>query len=240
MEPSNTLTPPPVPDKVKKKFHSNGTSKEYLGHSVICPLPLDSPFRQILTNIRNDLRNSRFEHLFANEALLPEANWHTTIFICLRDQERGPDAMPREDLGGDNLTGKPYDDLLEYTRGRVGNMRLDQQLKPPYYFEVTRQVPRVDYSIGLKLEPIGATKEALGKLRERLSQQTRIVIHDEKNYVSHITLAYLLQHPTKEESTQISQLIEQHLNDRIQTIEFDRVGLFSFRDMQSFVCEVEL
>jgi hypothetical protein len=229
-----------LPPKVVKKFHPDGSSKAYLGHSIICRLPQHSPLADTLRKLRTELSEHTHSGLFRNEALLPESSWHMTVFIGVRDLERGAHVMPREGYATDikNRSGLegPYNEWLAYTTQQVRGIVLQQQMRPPYSLLVERSAPEIDYSIGLRLRATSDTEVKLEHLRQQLAQQ--IGITPPSNYVFHVTLAYLLRDPTTREAQELKALVETHLANAPQAVEFPEVALCSFENMQGFNPEV--
>lgn len=231
----------PLHPKVIKKFHHDGSSKTYLGHSVICRLPQDSPLAATLRGLRQDLSQHRHSELFMNESLLPASSYHTTVFICVRDLERGANVMPgdghaQEIKKRSGLTG-PYDEWLQYTTQQVQEVSLEDEMRPPYRFFVEKEVPQIGYSIGVRLKATPDTSPKLAHLRKQLEKKTGITAPD--SYVFHVTLAYLLRAPTPEEANELKALIESHLANAPEIVEFPAASLCSFENMQGFTPQVK-
>lgn len=236
------MSTPPLHPKVVKKFHHDGSSKPYLGHSVICQLPLDSPLAVILKGVRQELSQHKHSELFRNEALLQDTGYHMTVFICVRDQERGPNVMPGEGYATDikersGLEG-PYDEWLEYTIQKSRAVALEEHMRPPYRFSVEKEIPQIGYSIGVRLGATPETRPKLAHVRQQLSDHIGIPPPD--SYVFHVTLAYLLRDPTPEEASELKALVESHLAQAPEFVEFPTVGLCSFENMQGFTRQVTL
>ncbi|KFY27532.1 hypothetical protein V493_03436 [Pseudogymnoascus sp. VKM F-4281 (FW-2241)] len=230
----------PLHPKVIKKFHHDGSSKTYRGHSVICQLPPDSPLTATLRSLRQTLSQHRHADLFKNEALLPDSGYHMTVFICVRDLERGENVMPREGYATDikqrsGLTG-PYDEWLEYTIRQVRDVALKEHMRPPFTFSVEKELPQIKYSIGVRLQATPDTRPKLADLREQLAELTGITAPN--SYVFHVTLAYLLREPTAEEADELKALIEGHLANAHKIVELPAVSLCSFENMQGFTPQV--
>lgn len=229
-----------LPPKVIKKFDHDGSSKTYLGHSVICQLPHDSPLAATLRGLRQTLSQHKHSELFKNEALLPASSYHMTVFICVRDLERGENVMPKDGYAPEitersGLRG-PYDEWLEYTIQKVQDVSLEDQMRPPYMFFVEKEVPQIGYSIGVRLEATPDTSPKLAHLREQLEDLTGITAP--ASYIFHVTLAYLLRVPTPQEGNELKALVESHLANAPETVEFPAVSLCSFENMQGFTPEV--
>lgn len=224
-----------MPSKVVKKFHHDGSSKTYLGHSLVCPLPCNSDLAATLKNLRKGLSEHRLSFLFNNEALLPDSSWHMTVFICIRDQERAEDVMPRDGYAANlkndvGLTG-PYNDWLLYTIKQVEGLELKPDARPPYRLVIDKNVPRIRYSIALRLHP---TTDSLLKLRDQLAQQTGIKHTNHDSFAFHITLAYLLREPTQVKAEELGNFVEHYLENGPAEVEFRTVSLCAFEDMQRF------
>lgn len=231
---------PSLHSKVIKKFHHDGTSKTYLGHSVICQVPPDSLLGATLKGLRQELSQHEHSELFKNKALLPDTNYHVTIFICVRDLERGADVMPREGYATDikersGLTG-PYDEWLEYTKQQVRAIPMEEHMRPPYSLLLDKEIPQIGYSIGIRLRATPDTSIRLADLRQQIAQLTGIKAPD--SYVFHVTLAYLLRDPTTKEADELKALVESHLDKVPEVVELPTVGLYSFENMQGFAPQV--
>ncbi|KAL4886898.1 RNA ligase/cyclic nucleotide phosphodiesterase [Aspergillus karnatakaensis] len=229
-----------MPKGSVKKFTPDGESKLYQGHSVIALLPENSPLRDTLKQIRQALENHELaETAFPNDALLPEDSWHMTVFICVRDLERNQQVMPRPGYADNikkvsGLEG-PYDEWLEYTISTLQGLELDDTLKPPYELTVKRQIPEIKHTIGLALEPHSSS--LLG-LRERLSEATGIELRSPDAFQFHLTIAYMTRHLNEEEKDALKGLVEDILQYGPDTVQFGKVELCSFQDMQAFEPEV--
>ncbi|KFY40146.1 hypothetical protein V494_03619 [Pseudogymnoascus sp. VKM F-4513 (FW-928)] len=204
---------PPLHPKVVKKFHHDGSTKTYRGHSVICQLAPDSPLAVALKGLRQELSQHKLSELFKDEALLPGTNYHTTIFICVRDLERGENVMPGEGYATEikensGLTG-PYDEWLEYTIKQVRAVSLEESMRPPYKFTLGNEIPPIGYSIGVRLHATPDTTSKIAHLRQQLAQATGIAV--QYSNVFHVTLAYLLRDPTENEADELKTLVESHL-----------------------------
>jgi hypothetical protein len=228
----------PLPPKVIKKFHHDGSSKTYLGNSVICQLPQDSPLAATLRGLRQTLSQHEHSDLFKNEALLPASSYHMTVFICVRDLERGENVMPKDGYAPEikersGLTG-PYDEWLEYTIQQVEKVSLEDKMQPPYKFFVEKEAPHIGYSIGVRLEATPDTSPKLAELRYQLERFTGITAP--ASYIFHVTLAYLLRMPTPEEATELKALVESHLANAPDIVEFPAASLCSFENMRLSRC----
>ncbi|KAL4971002.1 RNA ligase/cyclic nucleotide phosphodiesterase [Aspergillus stella-maris] len=235
-----------MPDKSVKKFYPDGTSKVYRGHSVISPLPRDSPLRTTLNEVYDALSNHDLrEDLFPEEALLPPDSWHMTVFIGIRDLERGANVMPgdghadyiKKEWG---LNGS-YEQWLDYTKAQLESQGgLSFKAAPPYELKVEKDIDQIVYHIAIPLDPTPETWAKLTNARNQLSDQTgiRFPNHDTPRF--HITMAYLVRGPEYDEATELKELVDDILVEAPDTVEFPSVGLHSFEDMQSFKLEVDL
>jgi hypothetical protein len=224
-------------EMVVKKFNPDGSSKQYLGHSVICQLPPDSHLTRVLRDLRSELSQHHLSSLFAGEALLPDDSYHCTIRVGIRDQQRGENVMPgdgyAEELKDRRGLNGPYEDWLDWSVSTLRGTQLDGSTAPPYTMVLSQGPPICDYSIGLVLEPTPDTAEKIQNFRQLLGQKWGLPVP--KNTVYHITLAYLLRAPTKDESNELKALVQARLADVERVIEFSTVDLCSFEDMQGFV-----
>ncbi|OBT63742.1 hypothetical protein VE03_06192 [Pseudogymnoascus sp. 23342-1-I1] len=143
------------------------------------------------------------------------------VFICVRDLERVENVMPGEGYATDikerrGLTG-PYDEWLEYTIQKVQAVALGEHMQPPYSFVVEKEIPRIGYSIGVRLRATPDTSPKFAHLSQQLAQLTDITAPDSN--VSHVTLAYLLRDPTPKEADDLKALVESHLAKALEIVE---------------------
>ncbi|KAI9373833.1 RNA ligase/cyclic nucleotide phosphodiesterase [Aspergillus egyptiacus] len=233
-----------IPPKTAKKFHPDGTPKQYRGHSVICPLPASSTFRPTLRRIQASLRAHPLSStLYPGAALLPESSWHTTVFIGIRDRERAEAVMPRggyaEDLKRASGLQGPYEEWLAYMTSRVRGMEVDPGARPPYRLEILRTIPEIKYSISIRLRQRDDGDDGNGgslvRLRDQLSEKTGIRHENHEGFRFHITLAYMLREVSGEEATELKRVVEGVLqSDAPEDVVFDEVSLCSFETMGGF------
>lgn len=249
---------PTLHPSVARKFHQDGTSKTFRGHTVICELPPDSPLATALNALRDELSGHKHSELFRNEALLPASSWHMTVFDIMCDQKRGVTNMPGEGYAIDikersGLTG-PYKDWLEYSLQKVQGLALPEDMRPPYSMVLEKKGFVAAHGLELKLKAgdsaelgrgmelkLRATSDTAVKLdyiRNRLAQQ--IGVTPPSNYYYHLTLAYLLREPTPTEAEGLVAVIERHLASAPEVVEFPKVDFCSFEDMQAFKSQVAL
>jgi hypothetical protein len=251
------MAAPALHPSVNRKFHHDGSSKTFRGHTVICGLPSDSPLATTLRGLRQELSQHKHSDLFSNEALLPESSYHMTVFDIMCDQKRGANTMPGEGYATDikercGLTG-PYEDWLEYSTQKVQAFVLPENMRPPYNMIIEKKGHLAAHGIELKLKPddsaelgrgvelkLRTTSDSVEKLdyiRNKLAQQ--IGITPPSNYYFHLTLAYLLRDPTPTEVEELEAVIERHLTSAPAVVEFPRVDFCTFEDMQAFTSLVK-
>nr|XP_040698850.1 uncharacterized protein ASPSYDRAFT_93067 [Aspergillus sydowii CBS 593.65]OJJ55044.1 hypothetical protein ASPSYDRAFT_93067 [Aspergillus sydowii CBS 593.65] len=236
---------PSMPAGSRKKFTPDGTSKPYHGHSVICHVPPDSPLRPTLNRIRAALASHPLaQSILPGECILPDESSHMTVFICVRNRERGENVMPwlgahaQAAVDQIGLDGD-YNEWLDYTASRVAALAetLSPAAQPPYVLDLAPEIPPIGATIGLRLHP---RDDALWDLREELSAATGIRHDNHDDYKFHVTLAYTVRQVMPDEEAELRAVVEKELVDAPSTVVFPRVALCSFEDMQNFDVEVVL
>jgi hypothetical protein len=220
----------PYPSTVPIKYDPDGNAQAYVGNSVICPLSPSSLLYGSLLSLREKLRNSSFAHLFARDALMEPANWHTTVFIGARDKIRSKGYWPK-DLPSD----VPQDEVL------TDKLRkFDLQCTPPYRMKVS-SVGRTKYSINVQLTPETAEEEGrLKDLRNRLSDYLGIRHPQHDSFTFHLTLAYLLRWLDDGQKQELDALLQEHFETMPAQMELGRPTFCTFQNMKGWSPVLEL
>lgn len=174
---------------VGNKFNKDGSPKEFLGNTIICHIPKDSPTYLFLLKIVMLLKKQPWGKKFS---FLPPSSLHMTVFEGVRDDRR---RLPFW------TTKLPLDAPLEQIDHLL--MNLWPTLPKPKSFKMRWKYLEIDDTIGINLKPISKDiEQEMRYYRDLLSEQTGIRTRNHNHYGFHITIAYLIQRLTLKELLQ--------------------------------------
>jgi hypothetical protein len=146
--------------------------------------------------------------------------------------------MPREGCAtdvkqrnGDILDG-PCNEWLQWTVGQLRGRELAGCMAPPHGKNLASEIPRIDYSIAIKLVPRPETSQNIASVREWLALHTGLPRPTSTDF--HITLVYLLRTTSEEERIELTALVQGHMLEASREIVFPVVDLCSFENLQVF------
>jgi hypothetical protein len=216
------------PGGVRGKFYPTGQVREWPGNTIICPVEPDTTLHQALKAVQEAAMTEPAMRKFT---LLPTSSLHMTLFEGVDlDHRRAPywpGALPVDAPLA--VANKWCEDKLRTFHTGGGHFRM----RPDAGFSV----PKIaDFSI--RLDPADAAQNTqLRALRDRLSALLQIRAPGHDRYRFHITLAYLIQWLTPDETDTVQQLFRRWLAQiGAATPEFviGPPAFCTFRDMFAF------
>ncbi|KAJ6584630.1 RNA ligase/cyclic nucleotide phosphodiesterase [Mycena capillaripes] len=220
-----------APGSAEAKYNSwlhplSFASQPFPGNTIISHIsPSSHPgLYDSLLVLYDKLKNSHLSHLYV---LLPPSSWHITVFEGVCDQVRYSSLWP-DDLSID----ASLEDCTSLYENKLSTF--DLQCDSPYHLSVKGFYPLYGL-IALDLEPSTAEENArIRDLRDRLSGVLRIRAGSHDTYPFHLTLAYLLRSPTKDQDKELVKLLVDHFEGMSKQLELGAPEFCSFEDMFTF------
>lgn len=209
------------------KFDAQGRALPYAGASIVCHVPLFTPFSDYLVAIRDRLRASAFASCLS---LVPPESYHMTVFEGAvdrrRTREQWPAALPLE---------APLATAIEHVADRLRGFALDCALP----LRMRLAAPAEQTCLGmLRLLPADdAEARKLARLRDRLSARLGIRRQDHASYPFHITLGYLLRALDPAQIAQAGLFLGSlcaELGAALDTLDFGAPEFCTFEDMRAY------
>lgn len=227
--------PQGVPRDVGRKFNADGSVHPFAGNTFVGHLGQqgeDFAYFDALLDIYRDLPRHAFTRKMA---VLPPSSYHVTLFGGLNDIDRINGPWPA-DIPRDTRIEKANDMYLE----RLERLpRLVPEGAAPFDF-VLDQLPKpsLDGAPNIPLRPADeATAARLQALRDRLSALTGLRRPDHDRYRYHMTIGYIFQYLTAEESSEL-RAAQGRWMERLAAMQrplrIRRFDYCVFRDMYAF------
>lgn len=212
------------PSGVGMKFNIDGSVRAFPGNTIICHLPQTSKLSAALLVLYEQLRSSTLAHLYT---LLPPPSWHMTMFEGVLDALRSPGFWP-DDIPVDAALGD-CDQLFER------KLAIFDLAGPPHFdLEIAGWQPLID-GIGLRLRATNEFEEdRMRRLRDRLSETLQIRHPQHDTYVFHLSIAYLIRHPTDFERNELSAMLNGVLSGMPSEFSLGAPEFCRFEDMFEF------
>ncbi|KAJ6511929.1 RNA ligase/cyclic nucleotide phosphodiesterase [Mycena vitilis] len=209
------------------KFDKEGNVQPFPGNTilgVISPSSEPELYASLLA-LHGKLKNIHLSNLYV---LLPPASWHMTVFEGVCDQVRNFAAWP-DDLPND----ASLEECNSLYEKKLSSFDLRCDPASPR-FAITGFYPLYGI-IGLRLQPNTPEEETrLRGLRDRLSNLLRIRAGNHNAYSFHITIAYLLRTPNKDQDEELMMLLTDHFNGMPKQFEPGPPEFCTFADMFTF------
>ncbi len=184
---------------VGQKFHADGTPRPFPGSTQITHIPPDSDLFRSLARILDEAAR---EPVMQKFALMPRSSLHMTLMDGIDDEHRAPPLWPRPVPVTASLeTAREWcgDQLKDFHTGRTGDFRMVQR-------------PAASKNVSAFLVLLQPADEAMDReirgLRDRLSDRLQIREPGHDTYGFHITLGYLIEHLTPEETSAFGELYQ--------------------------------
>ncbi|MGJ3699750.1 DUF1868 domain-containing protein [Variovorax sp. AFSI2.2] len=230
--PAHTVQPHRAPHDVGRKFRADGTVQPFAGNTFIGHVGqqgADFDMFDRLLDVYRDLPRQSFARKLS---ILPPSSYHVTVFVGLNEVDRGRPRWPGE--------FSPDTPMEAVTRIYAERMRaLDATTTEPYDFVVDgKPALRSEGTLQIKLKPARAeTKNRLDAVRGQLSRLTGLRDANHERYQYHLTLGYLHQFLTPEESAEMLQASEnwaRNVSELGQPLLIRKLQFCAFRDMFAF------
>jgi hypothetical protein len=211
------------PSGVPNKFDDHGRVQQFAGNTIICPLAEGSSLYQRLLPLIEELRQHELSRLYT---LLPPSSWHMTLFEGVVDQRRGPGQWPK-DLDVNATLEKCTSHFKEKLSTFDVNTPLPIRVTP-----AAIEFPRSLSGIRVRLEP--HNEEALRDLRNRLSDLLQIRGKKHDVYGFHLSLAYMINFPTRRQEEQLLEVFLKHFEMIPKTATLEWPAFCEFDDMFAY------
>ena len=186
----------------------------------------DNELYKSLRQLYDELAASPLAPLFA---LLPPESWHMTVLEGVCEQVRTPGYWPH-DLPAD----APLEQCTALFTEKLKKFDIGDDGEPPYRMAVAG-FSSFTVGIGIALRAQTADEEArLRGLRGRLSDTLQIRHPHHDLYGLHISMAYFLRYLDPQQTSELSQLLQEHLEAMPKEFELGAPEFCTFENMFSF------
>jgi len=218
----------PYPADVDRKFDARGGVLRFTGNTVLSHIALGTTASNALIAVRDAIKNRSFSHCLA---FTPPTSYHMTVLEGARDKVREPGHWPA-DLPLDT----PLDICTAHFERKLANFQLDAPL--PFRMRIVEFSARRDSGATVRLEPIdGAENRKLRCLRDRIADLLQIRAPGHEQYGFHVTLAYLMNWMSEEQTEEYLSLQPdclRFLQKNVPVLELDAPEFCVFNDMYAF------
>jgi hypothetical protein len=192
------------PSGVGRKFSVEGGVLRFPGNTIIAHLSPNDQLWGSLMELYHKLEKNPLSSIFT---LLPPASWHMTVFEGVCDQVRKPRYWPK-----DLSMEAPLSECNDLFARKLIEFDLrDDETQFRMRIEGIRPLKT---GIGVHLEPETAEEGSkLRGLRDRLSGLLQVRYKQHDHYELHLSVAYFIRHPTKEQEEELRQLLLGHLKN---------------------------
>ncbi|KAG7785168.1 hypothetical protein KL910_004548 [Ogataea haglerorum] len=212
-----------------RKFNTDGTVNKFSGNTVVCHLPQQGEGREMFKRLLDFYREFPIL-LFKNKiSMLPSSSLHMTIFDCMHEYKRRSDSWPKElprDLPMEQCTSWMVKKLTE-ARFEVDlpiRLQVDKS-----YLEQTSHGGMDTWKISLL--PVDEKEEQkIKKLRVGIANALSIPLPSIESYRFHMTIAYINEEFTEEESMQLKR-INDEFHQEGHVVELGLPEICRFDDM---------
>lgn len=219
-----------IPKDTLLKFNPDGSPRPFAGNTVICHLPQQSLFRDVVAALGDGLRSSSFS---GKLAVLPSDSYHVTILSGPNDQDRARYGWP-----SDIPINTPIAECNRIIGERIARFRMHSELPIRFCVDKEKNLAPQRAS-GLQLVPADAKEKLkLRMLRDQMATEVfRYRTADHETFGFHISLAYQMSAFTAEERREYQSRLVHHIPTIIATapvIEFGVPEFCTFGDMYRF------
>lgn len=216
------------PSSVGYKFNADGSPCRFPGNTIVSHVPLGTPLSDALTSVRDTLAAGSYA---ACLALLPPSSYHMTVFEGVTERSRREGPWP-----DGASTDAPLADINRELERRLEGFDLDCPL--PLRMRLDEFNLRRDPGATLRLLPVDEQENRkLRRLRDRLAQRLQLRAPNHEAYGFHISLAYLIDWMTPEQTSEYAAVQAEcfkMLQQRVPVIELGAPEYCVFYDMLAF------
>lgn len=212
------------PNGVGAKFYVDGRVKPFPGNTIICHLDSTCDLSTALSKLYDELQAYRLSRLYT---LLPPSSWHMTVFEGVVDAKREPGYWP-----SDLLVDAPLDDCNKLFERKIEQFHTPLDL--PFEISVKGWQPLVN-GIALRLSPSTESQELqIRSFRDALSRLLHIRHPEHATYEFHLSIAYLIRHPSDDDRFELQSLLDHALARLPARFELGAPEFCHFSDMFEF------
>lgn len=224
-ENSNLNRPPAISEPGKGgKFTKNGDVLAFPGNTFVCHVMPDTPSHHAIVRLQEALKTAPFAKYFS---FLPPSSFHMTVFqgVCMTEEAQAP--FPKGTVQSDGLH-----DITETMLKRL------QPVTFPDPFSIEAIGPFLHSGLGIHVDGKSeADREAMWETRRDLRDALRLDFEDFDAYRFHISLAYLLEWLTPDQSFEIRETLGKlvcELAEKVPEIEIGITEFCTFETMHHF------
>ncbi|KAH3661419.1 hypothetical protein OGAPHI_006826 [Ogataea philodendri] len=212
-----------------RKFKADGTVNKFRGNTVLCHLPQQGPGRDLFKRLLDFYKEFPIL-LFKNKiTMLPSSNLHMTMFDCIHEFKRESEGWPK-DLPRD----PPIEQCNEWMVKTLTETSFDIDLPirlqvDSSYVEQTSHGGMDTWKVALL--PLNSEEEQkIKQLRVGIATALGIPLPTLASYKFHMTIAYINEEFTPEESAQLKALVDK-FHQEARVVELGAPEVCCFEDM---------
>jgi hypothetical protein len=216
------------PHAVGRKFYADGMVRQWPGNTFVGHAGQQGEDFAAFDALLNIYRQMP-RHSFAKKiTMLPPSSYHITVFGALNEEDRGTERWPTQ--------LDPATPLEVVTQDWLRQLQKWPPLEPAVFeFEVLAPQRTSSDAPHVPLRPAdAATAQRLRDLRNQLSSLTGIRQPDHETYAYHLTLGYLIQNLSPQESADLYAVSLEWMAQLPSRLRITSVAFCSFRDMFAF------
>lgn len=209
---------------VNNKFHADGKAREFLGNTVICPIPSCSPTMNTLLELREAILQESWHQKMA---MLPPSSYHMTVFELVCDQVRDAEHWTRL---------LPLEATMQETDERFS--QIWETLPAPPEISISFDYLDIRDYITIRLKPSDDdANQVIRDYRNQLSEAFGLRQPNHESYFFHISMSYAVRRLTNQDLEEASGFVsdwKEKLEESLTVINLQPACLTFFNDMTHF------
>ncbi len=206
------------------KFNEDGSAKRFLGNTVICHVPKDSPQYSYLVELQEEMKRQPWAKHYS---FLPHASFHMTVFEGVVDRIRSRKRW-FEDLALD----VPFEEADAFITEKW------QTIEKPSGFQMQATHLSVSNVITLRLQPIDEEmNRKIRGFRDLLADVLKLRVSSHDRYGFHISFAYRITKVSISEYIKLLRFkarVNKEVQDKFGLLQTNEPELTFFNDMMEF------
>lgn len=211
------------------KFHKDGSVRPFAGNTVICHLPAQCGMRDVMSDLREQLKTSPFRNRLG---LTTVDSYHMTIFAGANDQGRKASGWPVYVSQGATI-----EHCNAAVMERMQTLRLQYELPFRVMIDVpaTLSYPR---ACTLRMKAVNDQEEKnLRSVRDQLAEAYGFRLPGHATYAFHVTMSYQMTPFTDSERKEYQDLLAAYVQKMVAeqpVLELGNPEYCTFADMLRF------
>ncbi|CDK28531.1 unnamed protein product [Kuraishia capsulata CBS 1993] len=211
-----------------KKFNADGSVRPFAGNTIVCHLPQQGPQRAVFKDVLEFYKAFPGLPYKGKITMLPASTLHVTLFDVLHEFKRDSEYWPKElanDVSMDECNQWMVSKLKEK------NIKVDLPIRLLVDSTYTEQTSHGGWDTWkLQLVPLDQDEEVkIRNVRQEIAGA--LGIPEPKNTVFHVTVAYINEDLTAEESALLKSYSDKFHHEGRKVLELGCPEVCSFPDM---------